>query len=70
MLSFPSGKTFNDGNKETALQRELKPLLDKVKDIKAVLALPETREKIYREMFGKRLITQNNPQTLPSETKR
>ncbi|XP_077342993.1 A-kinase anchoring protein 7 isoform X2 [Lithobates pipiens] len=62
------GKRYNDGNKQTALQRELKPLLDKVKDIKALLALPETREKIYREVFGKTLITHNNGQMLPSET--
>lgn len=68
MLFFPSGKRYNDGNKQATLQRELKPLLDKVKDIKAVLALPETREKIYREVFGKTLITQNNGQMLPLET--
>lgn len=54
MLSFPSGKRYNGGNRQTALQKELKPLLDKVKDIKALLALPETRDKIYKEVFGKK----------------
>lgn len=54
MLSFPSGKRNNGGNRQTALQKELKPLLDKVKDIKALLALPETRDKIYKEVFGKK----------------
>ncbi|XP_068087666.1 A-kinase anchoring protein 7 isoform X3 [Hyperolius riggenbachi] len=62
------GKKHKDENTQTALQRERNPLLDKVKDIKAVLALPETRAKIYKEVFGKRLITQNNCQTLPSKT--
>ncbi|XP_066461656.1 A-kinase anchoring protein 7 isoform X2 [Eleutherodactylus coqui] len=39
---------------DIAFQKELKPLLDKVKDIKKMLALPETRAKIYKELYDHR----------------
>ncbi|XP_073527349.1 A-kinase anchoring protein 7 isoform X2 [Phyllobates terribilis] len=51
------GQKCRDPIKELAFQKELKPLLDKVKDIKTLMGLPETRAKIYKEVFGKRSIT-------------
>ncbi|KAM4042108.1 A-kinase anchoring protein 7 isoform 3-T3 [Anomaloglossus baeobatrachus] len=51
------GPKCKDTIKELAFQKELKPLLDKVKDIKTLMGLPETRAKIYKELFGNRQIT-------------
>lgn len=69
MMSFSPGQKYRDTIKDFALQKDLKPLSDKVKDIKKLLALPEIRAKIYKEVFDKRLITGNNRPVLARETK-
>lgn len=69
MMSFSPGQKYRDTIKDIALQKDLKPLLNKVKYIKKLLALPEIRAKMYKEVFGKRLITGDNRPVLAAETK-